>query len=81
MAAVAELLGGPTALALFGVLLGAILGSFLNVVAHRLPRQLDRESQAWARDLLGLDPEASEPIFAGKQCIKTVLSEVFFINS
>ena len=60
MAALAELLGGPTALALFGVLLGAILGSFLNVVAHRLPRQLDRESQAWARDLLGLDPEARD---------------------
>jgi len=60
VAALAELLGGPTALALFGVLLGAILGSFLNVVAHRLPRQLDRESQAWARDLLGLDPEARD---------------------
>ena len=27
------------------------------MVAHRLPRQLDRESQAWARDLLGLEPE------------------------
>ena len=38
--------------------LGVILGSFLNVVAHRLPRQLDRESRAWARDLLGLDPDA-----------------------
>lgn len=53
----AELLGGPQALALLGALLGVILGSFLNVVAHRLPRQLDRESQAWARDLLGLEPE------------------------
>ena len=30
------------------------------MVAHRLPRQLDRESQAWARDLLGLDPEAGD---------------------
>ena len=54
----AELLNGPAALALFGALLGVILGSFLNVVAHRLPRQLDRESRAWARDLLGLDPDA-----------------------
>jgi leader peptidase (prepilin peptidase)/N-methyltransferase len=27
------------------------------VVVHRLPRQLDRESQAWARDLLDLEPE------------------------
>ena len=34
------------------------LGSFLNVVAHRLPRQLDRESRAWARDLLSLAPDA-----------------------
>ena len=49
---------GPAALALFGALLGVILGSFLNVVAHRLPRQLDRESRAWARDLLGLAPDA-----------------------
>lgn len=54
----AELLDDPAALALFGALLGVILGSFLNVVAHRLPRQLDRESRAWARDLLGLDPDA-----------------------
>ena len=53
----AELLGGPQALALLGALLGVILGSFLNVVVHRLPRQLDRESHVWARDLLGLDPE------------------------
>lgn len=55
--ALAELLGGPLALAALGALLGTLLGSFLNVVAHRLPRQLDRESQAWARDLLDLEPE------------------------
>jgi prepilin signal peptidase PulO-like enzyme (type II secretory pathway) len=29
-------------------------------VAHRLPRQLDRESHAWARDLLGLEPETGD---------------------
>ncbi|MBL6719193.1 MAG: prepilin peptidase [Pseudomonadales bacterium] len=56
----AELLGGPSSLALLGALLGVILGSFLNVVAHRLPRQLDRESRAWARDLLALDPETGD---------------------
>lgn len=55
--ALAELLGGPASLALLGGLLGIILGSFLNVVVHRLPQQLDRESRAWARDLLGLGPE------------------------
>ena len=60
MAALAELLGGPPTLAGLGALLGVILGSFLNVVAHRLPRQLDRESHAWARDLLGLEPETGD---------------------
>ena len=60
MAALAELLGGPPTLAGLGALLGVILGSFLNVVAHRLPRQLDRESYAWARDLLGLEPETGD---------------------
>lgn len=56
----AEQLGGPLSLALLGGLLGLILGSFLNVVVHRLPRQLDREGRAWARDLLDLDPEAGD---------------------
>ena len=54
------MLAGPSALAVLGGLLGAILGSFLNVVVHRLPRQLDRESRTWARDLLGLDPKIED---------------------
>jgi leader peptidase (prepilin peptidase) / N-methyltransferase len=56
----AELLGGPLTLALLGSLLGLILGSFLNVVVHRLPRQLDRQSRAWAQDLLSLGPDAED---------------------
>lgn len=57
MSAVAGLPLGVQLLA--ALLVGAMVGSFLNVVIHRLPRMLERDWQAQARELLGLpvDPQ------------------------
>jgi leader peptidase (prepilin peptidase)/N-methyltransferase len=41
--------------------LGLLVGSFLNVVIHRLPRMMEREWGAECRALLGLAPETGEP--------------------
>jgi leader peptidase (prepilin peptidase)/N-methyltransferase len=44
---------------LAALVVGAMVGSFLNVVIHRLPRMLEQQWQAQARELLGLpvDPQ------------------------
>lgn len=42
-------------------LLGLIIGSFLNVVIHRLPRMLEREWQAHCTELAGAAAAESEP--------------------
>lgn len=42
---------------LAALLLGAMVGSFLNVVIHRLPRMLERDWQIQAREFLGLPLE------------------------
>jgi leader peptidase (prepilin peptidase)/N-methyltransferase len=49
----------PEAVAL-GVL-GLLVGSFLNVVIHRLPRMLERQWAAECAELAGREPEAAEP--------------------
>ena len=58
-----ELLAGqPAAFIALAAVLGLLVGSFLNVVIHRLPRMLEREWQAQAREQLGAgaaQPEAS----------------------
>jgi len=56
--ALAAVPGGAAAV---GALLGLMVGSFLNVVAHRLPRMLERRWRADCRELLGLEPPAREP--------------------
>lgn len=38
------------------LVLGLLVGSFLNVVIHRLPIMMEREWQAQAREILGADP-------------------------
>lgn len=43
------------------LVLGLIVGSFLNVLAWRLPTMLERDWRAQARDILGLDPEPVGP--------------------
>ena len=42
-------------------LFGALVGSFLNVVAYRLPIMMQRQWEDEARDVLGMEPIAREP--------------------
>ena len=58
-----ELLAGSPALWMaLAVVLGLIVGSFLNVVVYRLPLMMEREWRAQCAELLGQpDPEAGRP--------------------
>ena len=47
-----DILNEPAIVTLVCTLLGLVVGSFLNVVIHRLPQLLDREWDAQAADLL-----------------------------
>ena len=49
----------PGVLALIGLLVGALVGSFLNVVAHRLPLMMERAWRQECQDVL--DTGAAEP--------------------
>jgi len=49
--------GTPLAFVVFALILGLLVGSFLNVVIHRLPRMLERDWQQQARDILKLPAE------------------------
>ncbi len=42
--------------------LGLVVGSFLNVVIHRLPRMMQRDWRAQCRELLELPDESAEPL-------------------
>ncbi len=42
--------------------LGLVVGSFLNVVIHRLPRMMQRDWRAQCRELLKLPDESAEPL-------------------
>src|SRR5215510_4650284 len=48
-----ETLSAPFLLPWVALLLGLIVGSFLNVVVHRLPRMLSREWRSQALDVIG----------------------------
>lgn len=51
-----------TMVALIGGILGLLLGSFLNVVVHRLPKMME---QSWAQeyaDMQGQEPPAAKPL-------------------
>ena len=54
-----DLLALPGALPIAAVLLGLIIGSFLNTVVHRLPRMLEREWQAQCAELAGGTPPSA----------------------
>ncbi len=47
-----EIMNEPVIVTLVCTLLGLVVGSFLNVVIHRLPKMLEREWDAQAADLL-----------------------------
>lgn len=52
----------PTELSIAAaIVLGLLVGSFLNVVIHRLPRMLEREWQAQCAELRGEMPPAAPP--------------------
>ena len=55
---IAEVLLSPVSLALFGL----CIGSFLNVVIHRLPLMLERGWKQESAELLGVKVEESEPL-------------------
>ena len=52
----------PGGLAVVAGLLGLCVGSFLNVVIHRLPRMMELEWQAQCADLRGESPSPSEAL-------------------
>ncbi|MFM7707745.1 MAG: prepilin peptidase [Gammaproteobacteria bacterium] len=52
----------PAVLITAAALLGLVVGSFLNVVIHRLPRMLEREWRAQCEELAGREP-AAEPAY------------------
>jgi len=51
----------PVYFALLATLLGLCVGSFLNVVIHRLPRMLERQWRAECAELTGTEAEKTEP--------------------
>ncbi|HEX5314668.1 MAG TPA: A24 family peptidase [Gammaproteobacteria bacterium] len=51
--------GGPVLLAAAGIV-GLVVGSFLNVVIHRLPRMIERRWRADCAELAGEPPAADE---------------------
>ncbi len=59
------LTSSPTAWTVSMLVLGLLVGSFLNVVIHRLPIMMEREWQSQAREILGqdvYDPPRAEPV-------------------
>jgi len=55
-----DLLRDPLAFTVLASLLGLFVGSFLNVVIHRLPRMMEREWHAQAAELRGEPAPAAE---------------------
>jgi leader peptidase (prepilin peptidase)/N-methyltransferase len=53
----------PLAFSLCALILGLLIGSFLNVVIYRLPKMLLRDWQAQAREILNLPAETSSKTF------------------
>jgi len=51
----------PAALAALTTILGLLIGSFLNVVIHRLPRVLERDWRSQALEVLGEWAQAKDP--------------------
>src|SRR5262245_51001129 len=50
----------PAVLVTSAVVAGLLVGSFLNVVIHRLPKMLDRQWRAECADLAGTTPAPAE---------------------
>ena len=57
-----ELLANPAVFAMAAGLLGLIVGSFLNVVIHRLPKMMEADWQCQCAELRGEAPPAVETL-------------------
>ncbi|MGE8101432.1 prepilin peptidase [Pseudomonas fluorescens] len=55
--------GYPLAFVVTALVLGLVIGSFLNVVVWRLPKMLEGDWRQQALDVLGLPPEAPGPTY------------------
>ena len=53
----------PGAFIACALVLGLLVGSFINVLARRLPKMLEQDWQAQARELLGLPAPAKGPVY------------------
>ncbi len=53
----------PLAFVLTALVLGLVIGSFLNVLVWRLPKMLERDWRQQALDVLGLPPETPGPAY------------------
>jgi len=53
----------PLFILICSLILGLLVGSFLNVVIHRLPIMLEREWQLQANDILGNPQEVAAPAY------------------
>ncbi len=63
MSLIELLAGSPVLFTMLAVLVGLIVGSFLNVVIHRLPLMMEREWRAQCAELLGQPaPSADQPV-------------------
>ena len=60
MSFVSALQGSPAALVTLAVLFGLLVGSFLNVVIHRLPRMMERQWREECAELAGTAPPPAE---------------------
>ena len=54
-------LGQPAVFPWVALALGLCIGSFLNVVIHRLPRMMEREWRAQCAELAGQTPPEEPP--------------------
>ena len=59
-------LSGPSILSATCGILGLLVGSFLNVVIHRLPKMMERDWQCQCAELQGKTPPESEPLSLAK---------------
>ena len=57
------LASSPLAFVISALVLGLLVGSFLNVLVYRLPIMMERDWKAQSREMLGLPPEASGETF------------------
>lgn len=56
------MLADPAAFAAVAGLFGLMVGSFLNVVIHRLPKMMEQDWQCQCAELRGEDPPVAEPL-------------------